>query len=218
MWLKRKYMQKEELIQNIWNDKKGKENGRAPYALYVALDSPRPNLEILTDSMFKVLSENTYEAPRWAETFGRAVICVGPGNNLECVLGEVKDDRSKRFVPVQTTEILNLEDMERLTSPIKTGSMAEIVLNSQPMTIEAFLISYVHMVDELIWELFRKSFRYGPSLKRVIDSGFTVSLGSEEEILTAKVEDPTVSVRLYGSGVNKNVPKVIGGIKFKEQI
>lgn len=210
-------MEKETFIQNIWTDKKGKSDGPAPFGLYIALDSPRPNLEHLTNSVLRVLSENTNDAHLWARTWGRVVICVAPGGKPQCNLNYIDDPESKRYVPVQTTQILDTSEVARLISPITKGSLATIVLNNQPTTIEAFLISYIHMVDELIWEIFRaRKTRYSEVVKKVMSDRFSICLGTEDQILSTKMSNPTVSVRLYGSGVNKNVPKVMGGIIFEE--
>lgn len=211
-------MDKEILIQTIWNDKKGKSDKEAPFALYVALDSPRPNLSSLTDSMFEALQGDISGAREWAKTWGRTVICVGPGCKQECILGLVADDKNKRFVPVRTTQILDAEKLEQLILPVEGGSMATIVLNSQPTTIEAFLISYIHMVDELIWDNFLAQGSYSEAVQSVKDKRFSLTLASEDAILSQRMANPAVSVRLYGSKVNKNVPRVMGGIIPREVI
>jgi hypothetical protein len=96
----------------------------------------------------------------------------------------------------------------------------KIILNSQPVPIEAALISYVHMVDELVLDVYekRKSLgnwstgeqRYASALEKVRQGGISLKVASQDEILALKAANPAISVRLYGSGVNKNVPKVMG--------
>ena len=213
--------EKLEMIGQIWKDQKGRlSNG--PHALYVALDSPRPNLADLTDSVLEALSNDVIGAENWSKTWGRLVVCVRPGGRAECVLGGVNDEDNKIYVPVVTTQKLSSEQLQQMVDTAPQGGLRLVMLNNQLTTIEAFLISYLHMIDEMIWEMYRQSRLaverkdYISIYKQVLDlvarERFLVKLSSEEEILSIKKNDPEVSVRLYGSMVNKDVPKVLGGV------
>lgn len=210
--------EKLQMIGEIWKDQKERSSS-GPYALYMAIDSPRPNLGSLTDSILETLSNDISRAENWSRTWGRLVICVRPGGTFESTLGDIDDEDNKIYVPIVTTQGLSIQERQQLIDTLPQGRLRLIMLNDQPTTIEAFLISYLHMVDEMIWEIYRQNRRgsekkhitiFKEVLDLVAEERFSVALGSEEEILMAKKTNPQVSVRLYGSMVNKNVPKVLG--------
>lgn len=204
------------LLESLWLEHRGR-SGEGSLALYVALGSPRPNLDSLTQKMFVALSEYP-NSQYWASTFGRVLICVRPGCIEECVLGRVKDIKNKMYVPISTTRKLSFQELQQLVEPFPGGSEGTIVMNNQPATIEAFLISYIHMLDELIWDIYRNDSRaerrYSQALEFVRQNRFSVTFGSEDEILQLRMINPRVPVRLYGSGVNRDVPRVMGGIIY----
>lgn len=208
-------IEKDNLIQTIWADKKGRLSRSGNMALYVALDSPRPSLIDLTRLMLDELANEAkrYEALEWARTWGKVVVCVQSGGALGCFLADTEDRSSKSFVPIVTiAKILP----EQLIGDFSSGNLAEVILNNQPTTVEATTICFVHMVDEMIWDIYRKNtLTYQEAVMEVMNKGFGLSIASEEEILEAVKRDFRVSVRLYGSGVNCDVPKVMGGILWK---
>ncbi len=217
--------EKLHMIGQIWKDQKGRLSS-GPYALYVALNSPRPNLADLTESIFETLADDCIRSENWSKTWGKLVICVRPGGKAECVLGEVNDEDNKIYVPVATTQKLPEQDLQQMIDTVPQGRLRLLLLNNQPTTIEGFLISYLHMVDEMIWEIYRQKRltverkNYIPIYQQVLDlvakERFSIKLASEEEILGLKKADPQISVRLYGSMVNKDVPKVLGAVANKE--
>jgi hypothetical protein len=211
--------EQEQLISKLWVDKKGKKDTPSPHALYIALSTPRPNLSVITAETLAALAEDPFVAEYWAKTWGRVVVCVGPTGKSECLLADTREDISKRFIPVKTTQKLPEEELLNLVKVLPTGNLGEITLNNRSTTIEAFLISYIHLVDEFIWELYRSGIRpsYGQVTNLVCEEGFSVRLGSGHDILLNKVNNPTASVRLYGSGVNPDVSKVMGGIVFNQE-
>lgn len=213
--------EKLQMIGGIWKDQKGRLPS-GPYTLYVALDSPRSNLLVLTDSMLKALADDLIKAENWSKTWGRLVICVRPGGSAECILREGNDDDNKKYVPVATTQKLSTEELQEQVDTLPQGRLRMIMLNNQPTTIEAFLISYLHLVDEMIWEMYRKSRQvverreyisvYKQVLDQITKDRFLVKLASEEEILMVKKNNPQTPIRLYGSMANKDVPKVLGAV------
>lgn len=218
--------EKEALIQRIWEDKGGRVDRNRSLAMYISLDSPKPDLTEITRGVIGKLSENSVLGFNWAEDWGRVVICVGPGGRLDCILGDTNEDKNKRFVPVHTTRQLSSSEMQELVDQVPGGNAGIIMLNNQPSTIEAFLISYVHMVDQLIWSIYRNLLQdnqeknpadlYRKAMELVKHSGFSTRLASEDEILASSLNDPKISVRLYGSGVNRDVPRVMGAAKGGE--
>lgn len=218
-------LEKEALIQRIWVDKGGRVDRGWGLALYVALDSPRPNLAQITDMMLDRLAEDSSTGFSWAEDWGRVVVCVAPGAGLNCVLGDMNNNESKKFVPVHTVQKLDAQDMQNLLSVLPEGKLGTILINNQPTTIEAFLISYLHMLDQAIWGIARsdvnsrgRTASYKDAVDLVRSQGFSIRLASEEEILLARFLDARVSVRLYGSGVNKDVSRVMGAVVPKEEL
>lgn len=208
-------IEKDSLIQVIWADKKGRLSRQGNIALYVALDSPRPSFLDLTRLMLDELSSEAkrYGALEWARTWGKVVVCVQPKGGLGCFLADVEDTKSKNFVPVVTNARILTEE---LVCDFPDGNLAEVILNNQPTTVEAATICFIHMVDEMIWDIYRKNnLTYQEAVMEVVNKGFGLRVASEESILEAVRIDSRVSVRLYGSGVNKDVPKVMGGILWK---
>lgn len=206
------------LLQQAWDDKKERLSNAGSQALYVALDSPKPNVALITA---QVLSEVYLKssAEDWARRWGRVVVCVKAGGEPLCLLGDVNDDKNKAFVPVSTSvRILPAE----LIQEFPTGDLGTVLLNNRETTIEAIVIAYIHMVDELIWDLYRQKLQdanltsskelYAQTVSEVMRRGFSVGTATEEEILMAKKYNPQVSIRLYGSGVSKDVSKVMGAV------
>lgn len=210
--------EKTSLIQSTWVDHKGRLSGKGRYAIYVALDSPRPDFYKITNLMFGELSkeENLLEAEHWARFWGKVVVCVAPGGNLDCILADVDDDKNKSFLPVSTAVKLPATEF---FGGFPQGELATVLINNKLSTVEAVVISYVHLIDELIWDIYQSNnqlsktaINYRKAVNLVKDKGFSMIPAKEEDILLAKKMDPLVSIRIYGSGVNKDVPKVMGGI------
>lgn len=212
--------EKQALIQRFWEEKKGRLVGSySPYALFVPLDNPMPNLAMVTLGMLEALDKNSRVSEYWARTWGKEVVCVGPKSRQNIFIGEVEDDRNRAFVPVTT----NLKIIpESLADSLPMGDVGKIILNSAPTTPEAIVISFVHMLDELMWDLYQGKLKiaglssspelYQQSLLEVRNKGFSLYFASEEKILAEAKDNPNISIRLYGSGINKDVQRVMGGV------
>lgn len=215
----------EALLKLIWDDKNGRAQRLPRFGLFVALDNPKPNLAVTTKRLLQALLENPDYSQEWAETWGKVVVCVGPAGKLQCILREESDDKNRSLIKLESNSLLSPAD---LITDFPQGKGATIVLNSQPTTVEAFIISYVHMVDELIWTLCQKKLRQNPvvdhypatnrylrysqALQEVIESGFNIKVADTKQILDLKRNNLNISVRLYGSKVNKQVPSVMGAV------
>lgn len=209
-------LEKETIIQAAYAEKKGRESfGKNPFTCYIKINSPRPNLANLTASLIEELMIKKSEAFIWAKEWDKSIVSISPAQEIGCELLGVEDPRGKLFVPVSTTQTIELGD---LVANLPGGEMGIIGINNQPMTIDAFLIVYFHMVNELIWDVAMtdpgsaqvNAKSYGRALDLVASKGFSVGLLSEEEMVKAKKGDPQTSMRIYGSKVNKFVPQVMG--------
>lgn len=201
-------MEKEDLINQIWKEKNGREDWQTPETLYVVVNSARPNMGILTATMLESLSEDPFLSKRWARSWGKVMVCVGIKGEEGCQLGSSLDEKNKVFIPLATTKLVAPKDFfERFPK----GNLGQIFLNNKEMTLQALLISYVHMVDEFIWNLAQKIGDFGKAIEAVKNEGFCVNVVAEDEILNL-YEASGAKVRLYGSGVEKSVPKVMGAV------
>lgn len=206
------------MIQQSFAEKKGRESfGQNPFTCYINIDSPMPNLPLLTASFLDQLVENSEQAFRWASKWDKSVISISPTNELGCVFLLGDDLKGKNFVPVSTT--LKREPSDLLKN-MPEGQLAFIGMNNKPTTVDGFLISYFHLVNELIWdracvasgEKTVNLVTYRKALEEVTNGGFTVGVISETEIVQAKKADPRISVRIYGSNVNSSVPQIMGAV------
>ncbi|CAN5321745.1 hypothetical protein BH10PAT1_BH10PAT1_6650 [soil metagenome] len=205
-------------IQANYAEKKGRGVGlKSNMTCYISIDSPFPNLPYTTALMLEELSLNKDDAFIWTRDWDKSIISVAPDNKLRCDFLEDSDLKRKTFAPVSTTKVT---DVQQLLNDLPQGELAVIKMNSQPTTIDAFLISYFHMVNQLIWDtaiaiernvnVTRKS--YSQALDLVMNRGFSTGIANDTEIIMAQTEDPDVSVRIYGSNVNKFVPQIMGAI------
>lgn len=208
---------REAFIKSVYAEKKGREvNGKNPFTCYVAINSPKPSLPLLTASLLEELAAHPYEAYYWTLRWDKSVISVSPGSIQGCMLLHEDDPRAKAYVPVSTTKPIN---STQLIQDMPPGNLGIICINDQPMTVDSFLITYFHMVNELAWDIARlnqdgkvdiKS--YTSAVDAITSEGFSIQLMPEEEIILKKLNDPTTSVRIYGSKVNPFVPEIMGAI------
>ncbi len=210
--------EKEELILAVFSEKKGREvHALNPYTCYVNIGSPTPDLAVLTASMLEELERKPFEAKVWASRWDKSIISVSAGGKPGCSLLRDDDLRGKSFVAVSTTKLVNSAE---LLCQMPTGELGFIGINDRPTTVDGFLISYFHMVNELIWDLALEQSSgeyvdlngYGKALQLVIEKGFSVGLVSEEEIIELKKLDPKTTIRIYGSKKSKFVPEILGAI------
>jgi hypothetical protein len=210
--------ERKAFIEAAYAEKKGREvNVENPYVCYINLDSSSPYLPSLTASLLETLEGSVFEACSWTGKWDKSIISIAPDGKAGCAFMRSDDLHGKVFVPVSTTKVINPEEFLK-TMP--KGDLAFIGINNQPMTIDSFLITYFHMVNELIWDTAIKvqgqgrvnPSSYGEALRMVIANGFEVGLVSETEIIQTKKQDPDTSVRIYGSNVNRFVPEILGAI------
>lgn len=209
-------LEREAIIQAAYAEKKGRESfGPNPFTCYVRINSPRPDLAGLTASLIEELATKKSEAYIWTKEWDKSVVSVAPSRVTGCVLLAADDPKGKLMVPVSTTKaMVTAEMMARMPE----GEIATIGINEVPMTIDAFLITYFHLVNELIWDVAmtqsggtRVNARgYGLAVDLVSARGFSVGLVSEEQMLEIKKAEPRTTMRIYGSKVNKFVPQIMG--------
>ncbi|OGD81338.1 hypothetical protein A2572_02355 [Candidatus Collierbacteria bacterium RIFOXYD1_FULL_40_9] len=215
-------LNKEKLISEAYAEKKGRELfGDNLFTCFAVVDSPQPDLSTLTLSLLSMLKEKTSEAFLWTKQWDKTIVSIASGQKSGCYLLDSQDNRGKLFVPVATNKLV---DSAEIASQLPKGELATIAINSAPMTIEAFIISYFHMVNELVWdvtiansvneEVNESAYRY--AVDAVSLFGFDLSLLPETELLKIRKKDPSVSLRVYGSKVNKYVPEVIGAVIKKK--
>ncbi len=211
-------LEKEALVLASYAEKKGRESfGHNPFTCYAVVDSPAIDLPNLTASLLEELTSNCAKALTWTRNWDKTIVSINPSQKPGCYLLETDSLRGKNFVAVSTARTVDgLEFVKNMPG----GSLATIAINDQKMTIDAFLICYFHMVNELIWDISREYSggdmvdvdNYSDALELVSTKGFVVNLLPETELLLLKKRDANTSLRIYGSGVNKNVPQILGAV------
>ena len=209
---------KELVIRESFADKKGRSDSNvSPYTCYIKINSPEPDLQSLTASMLESLMEDTSIAYVWALNWDKSIVSVSTGAGSFCNLLPTGDKRGKSFVPVSTIRPIDSSGM-LLNFP--EGDLGVLAINDQPQTVDAFLISYFHLLNELIWDItISKSASgkptrtcYEQALELVAAEGFMTCVMPEEEIILTKQKNPSTSLRIYGSQVNRFVPKILGAV------
>lgn len=209
---------KELIIRESFADKKGRlTNTINPFTCYVNINSPVPDLQLLTASLLETLMGNVPDAYVWALNWDKSIVSVSAGSRSFCSLIPTGDQRGKGFVPVSTVKSI---DGSGLLRDFPDGKLGILAVNEQSKTTDAFLISYFHMVNELIWDMaLRRTTASRPSksdyvdaLELVASEGFSPCVLSEDEIVSAKQKSTDVSIRIYGSQVNKFVPQILGAV------
>lgn len=209
---------RDAFIKAMYAEKKGRDiSSKSIFTCYINIDTPTPNLPRLTASMLEELSKNRYEAFAWALRWDKSIISIAPDNKLGCVFLRDDDLKGKVFVPVSTTRIM---DTSPLVKMMPEGNLGMICINNQPTTVDAFLIVYFHMVNELIWDnaiAFQGGGRlevnsYAKSINEVIEKGFSIQLVSEEDLIQTKRKNTKASIRIYGSNSNLYVPQIMGAV------
>lgn len=209
---------KELVIRESFADKKGRvESSDNPFTCYINISSPMPDIKSLTASMLEVLMDDVSSAYVWALNWDKSIVSVSTGSGSFCNLLPTGDKRGKSFVPVSTTRTM---DGSGLLMDFPEGRLGLLAINDQPQTIDAFLISYFHILNELIWDLaLTKSIvpkpskiNYSDALNQVASEGFSACILPEGEIIAIKQNRPETSIRVYGSQVNKFVPQILGAV------
>jgi len=224
MEIKNKLTKLEEdniLIELAYSEKRGREVFvDNPYTCYVTINGPRPNLVSLTECVLDELVKDYKKSFIWAKHWDKTVISISPLQNQDCCILSSDDLKGKMFVPVSTSKFV---DQTGLSESVKSGSAGIVMINSQEMTIDGFLICYLHMVNELIWVMAQRNSdngvinenSYSYALDAVREKGFEVAFVDVEGLLRATREKPETFLRVYGSNVNKKVPKIMGAVTIK---
>lgn len=207
---------RETFIRSAYAEKKGRDVlSENPYTCYIKINSPKPNLPCLTSELLDELDSNRYQAFTWALMWDKSIVSIAPNGQIGCELLLGDDPKGKNYLPVATTKPI---DSSVLLQDMPEGELGVIAINDAPMTIDAFLIVYFHMVNELVWDLARSEnekpnlTHYSTALDAVLTRGFSVTTITEQEIMRAKALNPDTSVRIYGSKVNGSVPQIMGAI------
>lgn len=208
----------ERLIELAYAEKKGREAfGSNPYTCYVAINSPKPDLSLLSESLLSELAENYDKAFVWARSWDKTIVSISPTQPLGCFLMSTDDIKGKMFVPVMTNLVA---DQSRLLQGLSRAGVGQLVLNNQETTVDAFMICYFHMLNELVWDLTLDYSNgkdpteesYLLALIAVKSGGFEVSIASTEDLLKISKNSSRASLRIYGSKINKYVPQVMGAV------
>lgn len=209
---------KEAFIKTQFAEKKGRPTfGDNPYTCYISINTPEPNLPYLTASLLIELSKDKSAARTWTERWDKSIMCIAPNNVVGCTLMRGDDLEGKKYLPVSTSKVI---DTDKLVAQMPEGNGMTLAINEKPMTTDAFLISYFHMVNEAIWtealkiqgdENVRLA-SYSQALDQIMTDGFSVKLMSDEEIILAKLSNEDTDVRIYGSHRNEYVPQIMGAV------
>ncbi len=211
---------KEVFVKSVYADKKGRDVvSPNPFTMYINIGSSYPDLPFLTASLLQELAKNPNDSKIWASRWDKSIISVAANSASYCDFLPNYDSRGKSYVPIKTTGLI---DSSVLLSTMPKSDGPFIGINDVQTTTDAFLISYFHMVNELLWdkaiEMGNGSVdaeSYSASLKEVMAEGFSVGLLSEDEMIKAKKLNPGTSMRIYGSKVNPFVPEIMGVILTK---
>jgi len=211
-------LEREDLIRVAYAEKKGREAfGENPYTCYVNIDSPEPDLSQITATLVDQLYMRPLEAYLWTKAWDKSIVGLNPKESLGCHLMDGADVRGKLYVPVMTTLPVAVEKMVR---SLPEGDMAVLGVNAEAVTVDAFLICYLHLVNELVWDITiaesgggrPSASYYKRAVECVAERGFVTVLMTEDEILATKLHNPQTSLRIYGSMINKYVPKIMGAV------
>ncbi|MDO8452396.1 MAG: hypothetical protein Q7S79_01445, partial [bacterium] len=201
--------------------------GRLPtpgeHGMYIALDCAKPDLADLTKGLLEALSSSGHSLD-WALHYGRVLVGINNQLNTGCVLLGDHDEKTSNYTTLRTTALI---EPSELIQTLPRGTLAEIVINEQSTTVEGLVITYAHLIDELVLDTYNKLLRapktdsavvYQDAISLVMRHGFSVRTANTAEILGAKKADPKTSIRIYGSGVNKDVPQIMGAVVYKPYV
>lgn len=211
---------REVFIKFAYADKKGRDIASPnPFTMYINIGSSYPDLPFLTASLLQELAKNPDDSKTWASRWDKSIIAVAANSTNYCDFLPNYDSKGKSYIPVKTKGII---DSSVLLSTMPKSNGPFIGINNMQTTTDGFLISYFHMVNELLWD---KAIEKGngsvdtesylASLNEVMVEGFSVGLLSEDEMIKAKILNPGTSMRIYGSRVNPFVPEIMGVILTK---
>lgn len=210
---------------DLFNFQRKHSKGRLPipgeHGMYIALDSAKPDLKVLTKGLLEALSASD-RALDWTRHYGRVMVGINNQLETECVLLNDHNEKTRNYTTLRTTALI---EPRELVQALPEGSLAEILINEQPTTAEGLVITYAHLIDELVLDTYRTilernsdtdpAVAYREAVSLIMQSGFSVRTASTEEILQTKKTDPRTSIRVYGSGVNKEVPQIMGAVVHK---
>lgn len=208
-------LNKDALLDQLWNEKRGKLQGDNPYTLYLTIDSPQIDMARITASFIRALEADISKSLRWSQKFGKVFIGLNQSGGVECSL-KLSSESARDMVAIHSSKAYPIAQYVDVMSQ---GTSGEIILNDVDQPPEAFLISYIHMLDEYIWELTRHyenvgvhpEEAYSQALKVYKAMGARISVAQEHDILNL-AHNGGCAVRLYGSKVHAAVPYVMGGV------
>ncbi len=212
---------KSEFVRINFADKRGRiVGGTNPFVCYVNTPTPQINLPAVTSSLLEQLDQRRSQAFEWAQRWDKSVVAISPIGQAQCVLLPDGDPKGKNFIPVQTTS--KFDAVPAVTAMPQVGQL-EVAINDKPTTVDGFLITFCHMVNEAIWDTSLKIgqgvvgfAQYCKGLDAVIESGFVTKLKPEADLIKQKINNPDTAIRIYGSGVNAAVPTIMGTVtRFK---
>ena len=118
------------------------------YALYISLGTPRVQLGDLTRTVLNGLMMSDSETVLgWMRHYDKTIICVG-GSAGSANLIRTSDKKAKAYYPISTTKMIRPIDF---ISELPKGETGTIYINERSTTIEAWLMTCLHMLNELSW-------------------------------------------------------------------
>ena len=211
------------LYEQIMADKREKSNIGANLGMYCPLGNPVFDIDEITGSAISAMENNSAATQMWSEDFGRVLVCVNPDNvGIEIV--STSDPRQKRNVLIFSSRLFAPNKI--IGTNLISGPNI-IVMNEQPATIEGLTTSYLHLLDQVVWERFLILKRESPNankvdlfaraVSRVRAEGVSLFTASEDEILNLFVSGELIP-RPYPSRAIKSLPFILGGVGFNHNI
>lgn len=213
-------LDREELLQCIYENKNGKRDTQSSYGMYIEIPTTYPiDLQSFSACFVQELSKsvNLFSAYGWSENFGRVFVGVSDKsteNKTPVRFMRADDTDALRYKQVLSGK--TIDPSELVSRESLKGGRHLIMLNNSDTSIEGLLINVTHMLDELIWNLAktdgkRTASSYKDAIQNVKKNGVRFKFASEDEIVTSYLNDiDNTVVRLYGSRKSKTVPFVLG--------
>ncbi|GEM_PF-4072747 len=211
-------MTKEDLLEKIWSEKRGREviTSVYPLGLLITLDQEKRTLHEITSGILQLLSDYPERGLEWASYWGRTIIQVHPTKEFGFQFSMRKDAFEKLGVMVSSDVLYS--PAEFLDTESNLGRYL-VLLNKSSVLYEGVVLAVERMVDELVWCTYQDLLRkqeptpktYLLAVTRVIQGGVKFNFASEAEILNLKKHMPDIPVRIYGQMYKDvKIPLVVG--------
>jgi len=221
-------MNRSQLLQYIWNEKRGKVVNTPSSGLAVTIGVGELTFcwHSLGYGLLRLLETYPDNGVNWSRNWGRTKILLNPRSALSFEFTQKGSIEEKRFPKISTLGIIDAASF--LTPSFNTGSYT-MLIHKQTLSLEGAILQFTRMLDELVWCRFLQLQGMAPNETRssselyklaVVDvrnRGFRIEYVDEETILEIKEKDMSIPVRLYGSVGKADVPFVIGAIIFPEE-